>query len=158
LTLTDYKCTINSWITIVISKEVLFHMMKELPKISDAELEVMKVLWEKSPQTANEVIEKLESTTDWKPKTVRTLINRLVQKEAVSYHQDKGNLYEYFPLVSQESYLQVETKSLLKRFCGVAFKPLLVNFLKEEKLSSEDINELKRILDEKTEENQGKDK
>jgi len=130
--------------------------MRELPKISEAELEVMKVLWVESPQTANEIIERLESTTDWKPKTIRTLINRLVQKEAVSYHQEKGRLYTYYPLVSQESYLQVETKSLLKRFYGAAFKPLLVNFLKEEKLSSEDINELKRILDEKAEENRRK--
>lgn len=130
--------------------------MEELPKISEAELEVMQVLWVGSPQTANEIIGKLESTTDWKPKTIRTLINRLVQKEAVSYHKDKGSLYTYYPLVSQESYLQVEAKSLLKRFYGAAFKPLLVNFLKEEKLSSEDINELKRILDEKAEENWGK--
>ncbi|MGE7672843.1 BlaI/MecI/CopY family transcriptional regulator [Lysinibacillus sp. NPDC094403] len=130
--------------------------MRELPKISEAELEVMKVLWVESPQTANEIIERLGSTTDWKPKTIRTLINRLVQKEAVSYHQEKGRLYTYYPLVSQESYLQVETKSLLKRFYGAAFKPLLVNFLKEEKLSSEDINELKRILDEKAEENRRK--
>ncbi|MCU4991530.1 BlaI/MecI/CopY family transcriptional regulator [Bacillus cereus] len=132
--------------------------MKELPKISEAELEVMKVLWSNSPQTANEVIEALEVKMDWKPKTIRTLINRLVQKEAVAYHQDKGRLYSYYPLVSQDNYLQVETKSLLKRFYGAAFKPLLVNFLKEEKLSSEDINELKRILDEKTEENQRKDR
>ncbi|CAG9613521.1 Penicillinase repressor [Bacillus rhizoplanae] len=130
--------------------------MKELPRISEAELEVMKVLWEKSPQTANEVIKELESIVDWNPKTIRTLMNRLVQKEAVSYHQDKGRMYAYYPLVSQDLYLQVETKSLLKRFCGVAFKPLLVNFLKEEKLSSEDINELRQILDEKNEENQRK--
>ncbi|MFB3169999.1 BlaI/MecI/CopY family transcriptional regulator [Neobacillus sp. 179-C4.2 HS] len=132
--------------------------MKDLPKITEAELEIMKVLWEKSPQTANEVIENLELTMDWKPKTIRTLINRLVQKEAVSYHQENGRMYEYFPLVSQDYYLQVETKSLLKRFYGAAFKPLLVNFLKEEKLSSEDINELKRILEQKTEENQREDR
>ncbi|MDA1915226.1 BlaI/MecI/CopY family transcriptional regulator [Bacillus cereus group sp. BfR-BA-01312] len=132
--------------------------MKELPKISEAELQVMKVLWSNSPQTANEVIEALEVKMDWKPKTIRTLINRLVQKEAVAYHQDKGRMYAYYPLVSQDNYLQMETKSLLKRFYGAAFKPLLVNFLKEEKLSSEDINELKRILDEKTEENQRKDR
>ena len=131
--------------------------MSELTKISEAELEVMKVLWAQSPQTANEIIERLESTTDWKPKTIRTLINRLVQKGAASYHQEKGRLYTYYPLVSQESYLQVETKSLLKRFYGAAFKPLLVNFLKEEKLSSEDINELKRILNEKDEENKRKE-
>ncbi|ENQ3078149.1 BlaI/MecI/CopY family transcriptional regulator [Bacillus sp. WLY-B-L8] len=130
--------------------------MKKLPKISEAELEIMKVLWSRSPQTANEVIEVLDETMNWKPKTIRTLINRLVQKEAVSYHQEKGCMYAYYPLVSQDLYLQVETKSLLKRFCGVAFKPLLVNFLKEEKLSSEDINELRQILDEKNEENQRK--
>ncbi len=98
------------------------------------------------------MIEALEVKMDWKPKTIRTLINRLVQKEAVAYHQYKGRMYAYYPLVSQDSYLQVETKSLLKRFYGAAFKPLLVNFLKE------DINELKRILDEKTEENQRKDR
>ncbi|MES5920832.1 BlaI/MecI/CopY family transcriptional regulator [Bacillus cereus group sp. RP37] len=133
-------------------------MTYQLPKISEAELEIMKVLWSNSPQTANEIIEELEDAMDWKPKTIRTLINRLVQKEAVSYHQDIGRMYAYYPLVSQDNYLQVETKSLLKRFCGAAFKPLLVNFLKEEKLSSEDINELKRILDEKTEENKRKDR
>ena len=130
--------------------------MKELPRISEAELEIMKVLWGKSPQTANEVIKELELIVDSNPKTIRTLINRLDQKEAVSYHQEKGHMYAYYPLVSQDLYLQVETKSLLKRFCGVAFKPLLVNFLKEEKLSSEDINELRQILDEKNEENQQK--
>ncbi|MGG5737384.1 BlaI/MecI/CopY family transcriptional regulator [Bacillus cereus group sp. IBL03679] len=132
--------------------------MKGLPKISEAELEIMKVIWSKSPQTANELIEALEATMDWKQTTIRTLINRLVQKEAVSYQQDKGRMYEYYPLVSQDSYLQVETRSLLKRFYGTAFKPLLVNFLKEEKLTSEDINELKRMLDEKTEENHRKDR
>lgn len=132
--------------------------MKELPKISEAELEIMQVLWEKSPQTANEVIEKLELMMDWKPKTIRTLINRLVQKGAVSYHQENGRMYEYFPLVSRDCYLQVETKSLFKRFYGAAFKPLLVNFLKEEKLSPDDINELKRILDQKTEEYHRKDR
>ena len=130
--------------------------MKELPRISEAELEIMKVLWGKSPQTANEVIKELELIVDWNPKTIRTLMNRLVQKEAVSYHHEKGRMYAYYPLVSQDHYLQVETRSLLKRFCGVAFKPLLVNFLKEEKLSSEDINELRQILDEKNEENQRK--
>jgi BlaI family penicillinase repressor len=132
-------------------------MVKELPRISEAELEIMKVLWGKAPQTANEIIESLDPKMDWKPKTIRTLINRLVQKEAVSFHQGKGRMYEYYPLVSQDSFIQVETKSLLKRFYGVSFKPLIVNFIKEEKLSSEDINELKRILDEKSEENQRKD-
>ncbi|MFF1993144.1 BlaI/MecI/CopY family transcriptional regulator [Bacillus mycoides] len=125
-------------------------MMKNLPKISEAELEVMKVLWSKSPQTANEVIQVLEGQTDWSPKTIRTLLNRLVKKEALSSHQETGKMYTYSPLVSENEYLQVETKSFLKRFYGAALKPLLVNFLQEEKLSPGEIDELKRILDNKT--------
>lgn len=123
--------------------------MKSVPHISDAEWEVMKVLWAKTPCTANEVIEALEVRTDWKPKTVRTLLNRLAQKQAISYSQE-NKVYAYFPLVSEDECVKSETQSFLKRIYGGAFKPLLVNFLKEEQLSAEDIKELKNILDDKT--------
>ncbi|MFD0697397.1 penicillinase repressor BlaI [Paenibacillus sp. GCM10027628] len=122
--------------------------MKNVPHISDAEWEVMKVLWAKSPRTANEVIEALEAQTDWKPKTVRTLLNRLAQKQAISYSQE-NRIYAYFPLVSEDECVKSETESFLKRIYGGAFKPLLVNFLKEEQLSPEEIKELKNILDDK---------
>lgn len=124
--------------------------LKELPKISEAELEVLKILWEKSPLTANEVIQELEKQTDWKPKTVRTLLNRLVQKGAIAFHQEAGKVYAFFPIVLQDEYLQVETKSFLQRLYGGALKPLVVNFLREEKLTREEINELKRILDDQS--------
>ncbi|MRN54006.1 penicillinase repressor BlaI [Paenibacillus monticola] len=123
--------------------------MNNVPHISDAEWEVMKVLWARTPRTANEVIEALEDHTDWKPKTIRTLLNRLTQKEAISYSQD-NRVYSYFPLVSEDECMKSETDSFLKRIYGGAFKPLLVNFLKEEHLSPEDIKELKNILDDKT--------
>ena len=122
--------------------------MTDIPRISDAEWEIMKVIWSKSPLTANEVIEVLEDSTDWKPKTIRTLINRLVEKKALGVNQE-GRLYSYFPLVAEEECLRAETQSFLKRIYGGAMKPFLVNFLREEKLSSEDIKELKNILDEK---------
>ncbi|WP_248927612.1 BlaI/MecI/CopY family transcriptional regulator [Paenibacillus hamazuiensis] len=125
--------------------------MSDIPKISDAEWEVMKVLWSDSPLTASEVIEALEDRTDWKPKTIRTLLNRLVQKQAISYSQE-GKIYAYFPLVSEDECVKSETASFLKRIYGGAFKPLLVNFLKEEKLSPEEIKELKHILEDKTKE------
>ncbi|ERI08006.1 transcriptional regulator, BlaI/MecI/CopY family [Aneurinibacillus aneurinilyticus ATCC 12856] len=133
-------------------------IMKNLPKISEAEWEVMKILWSKSPQTANEVIDALEGQKEWKPKTVRTLISRLLQKKVISYHQETNKTYLYYPLVSQDDYLQVETQSFLKRLYGGALKPLLVNFLQEQKLSSEEINELKRILDDKAETDRAKDR
>ncbi|WP_377863628.1 BlaI/MecI/CopY family transcriptional regulator [Bacillus sp. R86525] len=115
----------------------------------------MKVLWSKSPQTANEVIQALEGQMDWNPKTVRTLINRLVQKQVVFSQQKIGRTYMYGPLISQDEYLQIETKSFIKRFYGAALKPLLVNFLQDEKLSSKEIDELKRILDDKSNQKEG---
>ncbi|EUJ24069.1 penicillinase repressor [Listeria grandensis FSL F6-0971] len=127
-------------------------------KISEAELEVIKVIWKESPLTASEIIQALDGVHDWSPKTIRTLINRLVQKEAISSHQEKGKLHTYTALISQEDYMQSETKSLLGRFYGAAFKPLLVNFIKEEKLSSEDIDELRQLLDDKAESNPRKDR
>lgn len=123
--------------------------MTNVPQISDAEWEVMKVLWAKTPRTANEVIEALEDQTDWKPKTVRTLLNRLTQKQAISYSQE-NKVYAYFPLVTEDECVRYETESFLKRIYGGAFKPMLVNFLKEDKLTAEDIKELKSILDDKT--------
>ncbi|MGG1552763.1 BlaI/MecI/CopY family transcriptional regulator [Paenibacillus ferrarius] len=125
--------------------------MSQVPQISDAEWEVMKVLWSSSPRTANEVVEALEAHTDWNPKTIRTLLGRLVQKQAISYSQE-GKVYAYFPVVSEDECVKSETASFLKRIYGGAFKPLLVNFLKEEKLSPEDIKELKVILDDKSKE------
>ncbi|MBK5503389.1 MULTISPECIES: BlaI/MecI/CopY family transcriptional regulator [Bacillus] len=133
--------------------------MKKLPRISEAELEVMKVFWTQiTPLSAKEVVEHLKEQNDWSPKTIRTLMNRLVKKNALSCNQENKRMYTYTTLISQDAYLQEETKSFLKRFYGVALKPLLVNFIKEDKLSSEDIQELKQILDERSEVNKRKDK
>lgn len=123
--------------------------MKTVPHITDAEWEVMKVLWNESPRTANEVIDAMQERTEWKPKTIRTLLNRLAQKQAISFTQE-NRVYAYFPLVSEGECVKSETQSFLKRIYGGAFKPMLVNFLKEEQLSEEDIKELRDMLDGKT--------
>jgi len=121
-----------------------------VPQISDAEWEVMKVLWARqTPTTANEVIEVLAERTDWNPKTVRTLLNRLVQKQAAAYRQD-NKLYAYYPLVTENECVLSETETFLKRIYGGAFKPLLAHFLNNDRLSAEEIKELKHLLDDKT--------
>ncbi len=122
--------------------------MSQIPNISDAEWEVMKVLWTRSPRSANEIIQALEDHSEWKPKTVRTLLNRLVQKQAAAFTQD-GKVYAYYPLVSEEDCVKTETRSFLNRIHGGAFKPMLANFLREEPLTAEEIGELKKILDDK---------
>ncbi|HWJ02439.1 MAG TPA: BlaI/MecI/CopY family transcriptional regulator [Verrucomicrobiae bacterium] len=123
--------------------------MYESPKISEAEWEVMKVFWSKAaPCTANDVVKALDESTDWKPNTIKTLIARLVKKNALGYEED-GRNYLYYPLVPEEECIKAESRSFLKRVYDGALQPMLVNFLREEQLSSEEIEELKRILEER---------
>jgi BlaI family penicillinase repressor len=126
--------------------------MKELPKISEAEWQVMKVLWDKSPLTANEIVEKLVNDTEWNPRTIKTLLNRLMNKNALGVQQE-GRVYFYYPLVSKEACARSERDNLLKRVYNGALQPLLAAFLEEQKLSKDEIEELKQIL-----ENKGKSK
>ena len=69
--------------------------MKQIPKISESEWQIMKLLWAKSPSTANEIVKALSATTAWKPKTIKTLINRLVKKQALGYEK-KGRKGDTF--------------------------------------------------------------
>jgi len=125
--------------------------LKEMPNISDAEWEVMKICWLKTaPCTANEIVKALEQSTDWKPNTVKTLIGRLVKKGAIGF-KEEGRVYIYTPLVTEEECIQAKSKSFLARVFGGALKPMLVTFLQEEKLSQDDIEELKQFLEERKE-------
>ncbi|WP_028776890.1 penicillinase repressor BlaI [Shimazuella kribbensis] len=121
-------------------------MFKKVPKISDAEWEVMNILWEKSPLTANEVICSLQQQTDWKPKTIRTLLDRLVQKKVIGVNKDQ-KVYTFFPLFSQNDCQHAETQSFVKRIYGGTLKSMLVQFIQDDSLSEEDIKELRSILD-----------
>ncbi|GGE51668.1 beta-lactamase repressor [Pullulanibacillus camelliae] len=124
-------------------------MAKEAPSISEAEWEVMNVLWEKAPQTANDVIGSLQDKTDWKPKTVRTLLDRLVQKQVVGVNKNQ-RIYTFFPLYTQDECQHAEAKSFIERIYGGTLKSMLVQFIQEDSLSEEDIKELRAILDDKT--------
>jgi len=125
--------------------------MKKLPKISESEWLVMRVLWSKSPLSAQDIFEQLDSTTKWKPKTIKTLIDRLVKKGAVKYEKD-GRRYLYYPAVGREECVTTERKSFIKRVYGGITKPMLAAFLEDAELSGEDIAELKDILEQKAEE------
>jgi len=122
--------------------------MKKVPKISKSEWLVMQVLWSKGPLTANEVVEKLAKRTRWKPKTIKTLINRLVKKKAVKF-QKEGRKYRYYPAVSESKCVRTETQSFLRRVYRDATKPMLAAFLEDAELSAEDVKEFKKILDQK---------
>jgi BlaI family transcriptional regulator, penicillinase repressor len=123
--------------------------MEKSPRISESEWQVMKVVWAKSPITTNEVVDALTPTTTWKPKTIMTLLKRLVQKGALGYEK-KGRVFEYYPKVGEEECARAESQSFLQKVYGGTLQPMLAHFLSETDLSKEDIAELKRILDERS--------
>jgi BlaI family penicillinase repressor len=125
-------------------------MKNKMPKISDAEWQVMKILWQHAPQTANEIVDKLADPNNWSPRTVKTLLNRLVNKGALGFEID-GRTYLYSPLLKEKECTREARKSFLSRVYGGALQPMLAAFLEDEKLSPEEIEELKQILEKKQE-------
>jgi len=123
-------------------------MSHQVPRISEAEWEVMNVLWEKAPRTASEVIHALQEKTDWKPKTIRTLLDRLVKKEVVGVNQSY-KVYAFIPLYTQNECQIAEAKSFLNRIYGGTMKSMLVQFCEEQSITEEEMNELRTILQEK---------
>ncbi|WP_025027102.1 BlaI/MecI/CopY family transcriptional regulator [Caldalkalibacillus mannanilyticus] len=121
--------------------------MRKLPQISEAELEVMKIIWKHHPINTNEVIEKLAKTTTWSPKTIQTLLLRLLKKEALKNHKE-GRVFVYTPNVAESDYVEVESHSFLKRFYDGALNSMVLNFLEKDKLSDNEINELYQMLEE----------
>lgn len=120
--------------------------MKSTSKISDAEWEVMKVLWDKAPLTSSEIVETLKASTKWSPTTIYTLISRLVNKKAIKI-EEGSSPYICYPIISKEEYTQKEYKSFLKKVYNGSLNLMLSNIVEENELSEEDIEELKQILD-----------
>jgi BlaI family transcriptional regulator, penicillinase repressor len=121
----------------------------ELPAITDAELVVMKVVWRKPPVTANEVVAALEDRTEWKPKTIQTLLTRLVQKRALAYEK-RGREYLFRPLIDIQDFGHAASRSFLRRVFDGEIAPFLACFLEREKLTPAEIRELRRLLDDKS--------
>jgi BlaI family penicillinase repressor len=128
--------------------------MKKPPQISDAEWEVMSVLWETSPRAATDVADELCDRMKWHPKTVKTLLGRLVKKGALRYREE-GNRYLYSPAFPRERYVDAESRSFVDRVFGGRATPALVHFVETMELSDDDLQELRSILDrrQKEEEN-----
>lgn len=122
--------------------------MNSLPQISDAEFEVMDVIWKYAPIRTNEISERLARTKDWSPKTIYTMLSRL-EKKGVIVHEKEGRVFVYTPCVCKEEYIEAESRTLADRFFDGAMNRMVVSFLDQKELSSEDLDELQRILDRK---------
>ena len=119
--------------------------MKALPQISEAEFEVMKVIWKHAPINTNEITEQLTKTTKWSPKTIQTLIKRLVTKGALSYEK-QSRVFVYTPLINEKEYIGQESYSFLERYYDGDITAMLSAYIEDDKLSESEINTLHSLL------------
>lgn len=115
--------------------------------ISEAESVVMQILWERHPLGADDIVAIARAQQEWQESTVKTLLNRLLKKGAISAEAE-GRRYLYSPVLSREDWLKEESSSLLDRLFDGRVAPLVAHFSKHRKLSKRDVAELRRLIDE----------
>ena len=120
-------------------------MASEGERISEAEHAVMEALWSRAPLTAAEVCEEVCGTRDWTLATVKTLLSRLVVKQAVSTEAD-GKRFLYSPLLKRGMYLGGESRRLVDRLFGGRAAPLVAHLAESEALTDQDIAEIEALL------------
>lgn len=119
--------------------------MSKLPQISEAEFEVMKVIWKYAPISTNEVTEKLTQTTDWSPKTIQTMLKRLVTKKALTYEK-QSRVFVYTSLVPETEYIRQESNSFLNKYYNGNIVSMLTSYLEDDKLSKTELDTLRDLL------------
>lgn len=115
------------------------------PEISNAEFEVLDVIWDSFPASASEIIARLEKKKEWHDKTVKTLLSRLVKKEVLGFEKQQRQ-YLYFPLIEREDYRQSEASHFVGRLFNGKVAPLVTGFASQNALSKQDIDELKALI------------
>jgi BlaI family penicillinase repressor len=116
------------------------------PRISDAEWDVMEVVWERGSVTPAEVIDRVAGPRGWNHRTVRTLLSRLVEKAALR-REGAGARSVYRPAVSRSRCVREEGRSFLKKVFNGDAASLLIHFAREAKIDPDEIERLKKVLD-----------
>lgn len=119
----------------------------KLPSISDAEWIVMAEFWRLGEATAREVVTALEGRQQWKPRTVQSLVNRLVGKGALGFEQ-RGREYVYRPLVEESRCVHEASRTFVDRVFSGRLAPLLACFLEKEKVSKSELEEIRKLIEE----------
>jgi len=121
--------------------------MQEKPEISNAEFEVLDVLWDDHPATSNDVVVRLNDKKDWHEKTVKTLLGRLVKKGVLGFEKQQRQ-YLYYPLIGREDYTRKETTNFVSRLFKGKIAPMVAGFANQNALSKQDVSELKALIKE----------
>ncbi len=114
-------------------------------QISSAESILMQALWDRQPQAADELIKALGPVQGWHESTIKTLITRLLQKQAIVADKD-GRRSLYSPVLTREAWIAAQSESLLDRVFGGRVAPLVAHFVEQRKLSRKDLVELKQLI------------
>jgi len=118
--------------------------MQKKYNITDAELEIMQVLWKKKQCNLTTIIEELSNNEEKNKNTIKTLIHRLVQKGAIESRKVNTKEVVYIPKINEKKFLSKESNSFLKKFFNGSTERLLLNFVENKKVSKD---ELKRLID-----------
>ncbi|MEL6860385.1 MAG: BlaI/MecI/CopY family transcriptional regulator [Pseudomonadota bacterium] len=114
-------------------------------QITPAELEIMNVLWKRPGIGASEIVDALDGEQDWSPRTVKTLLSRLVEKGALDTAAE-GRRYLYRPLIAKRDYQKKEAGQLIDKLFGGRAAPLVAQLADARGLSEDDIEELEALL------------
>lgn len=117
--------------------------MKPPPRISESEWRLMKLLWRRSPQTAQELAQ--ATAAEWSESTVKTLLTRLVRKGALR-HRKEGKAFLYAPAITEEKARSAESSSFLRRVFDGSLSPMLAHFVAEHDLSEEELREIESLV------------
>ena len=121
-----------------------------LPRISDTEWEIMRIVWKRHPVISADVVNQLQADDPtWRAVTAKTLLNRLVRKGALSY-EAIGRIYHYSAKVSEAECVSAATRSFLDRVFGGSLTGMMAHYVESRKLSKSQLSELRRILESET--------
>ena len=122
-------------------------MITKKYEITDAELEIMKVLWENGELTLNEIVEILSKKEKKNKSTIKTLLYRLIEKESVKSITNKKKENTYKAAINEEEYLKKANESFLEKLYNGSTNKLLLNFVEEKKISKKDLQDLLDLIE-----------
>ena len=122
-------------------------MLTKKYNITDAELEIMKLLWQNKALTLNKIVENLSKEEKKNKSTIKTLLYRLIEKGSVKSIEHNSKENEYIATITKEEYLKKENDTFLKKLYNGSTNKLLLNFLEEKKISKQDLKDLLLLIE-----------
>lgn len=122
-------------------------MLTKKYNITDAELEIMKLLWQNKALTLNKIVENLSKEEKKNKSTIKTLLYRLIEKGSVKSIEHNSKENEYIATITKEEYLKKENDTFLKKLYNGSTNKLLLNFVEEKKISKQDLKDLLLLIE-----------